>query len=230
MKRILNWRVLSMALLLEVVVLGIILLPAATGTAEAGTCTGHYWSAANDDSGSGFYGASGTSKVQFTPVPGNSSKFFVNSTWIQYDADHYAEVGWIWRGGWGSPKMMAVWSEYGNWDVEYFNTLSVNGSYSFAVRRMSTTSHQWKWYLGNSVKKTEDLIMGHGDAGAQQERYNACDTPDESHWWSLKRRAAISTLTSWEDLEIWREDDPDYCLNEISNTEFKVKKGSGTSC
>ena len=79
-------------------------------------------------------------------------------------------------------------------------------------------------------RRQEDLLLGHGDAGAQQERNNACDTPDESHWWSLKRRATISTPSDWVDLESWLEDDPDYCLNEISNTEFKVKKGPGTSC
>lgn len=230
MHTILNWRVLGMALLLEVIVIGILLMPAATGTAEAGTCTGHYWSAANDDSGNGFYGAKGTSKVQYTPIPGSSNKFFVNSTWVQYNPDNYAEVGWIWRGGWGSPRMMAVWSDEGEWEVEYFNTLSVNGSYNFEVRRPSTSSHQWKWYLGNSLKKTQEIIMGHGTAGAQQERNYACDFPDESHWWTLKRRATISTLSNWVDLDVWLEDDPDYCLNEISNTEFKVKKGPGTTC
>ena len=119
MSTILKWRILGIALLLEVIVVAALLMPAATGTAEAGTCTGHYWSAAIDDTGSDFYGASGSSKVQNASVTGSSSNFFVNSTWVQYDGDNYAEVGWIWRGGWSSPKMMAVWSYDGNWDVEY---------------------------------------------------------------------------------------------------------------
>ena len=230
MSTLLNWRVLGMALLLEVIVIAVLLMPVAAGIAEAGTCTGHYWSEANDDTGRGFYGASGTSKVQDASVTGSSDNFFVNSTWVQYNEDNYAEVGWIWRGGWSDPKMMAVWSERGTWDVEYFNTLSVDGSYSFEVRRPSTSSRQWKWYLGNSLKKTRELSIGHGYVGAQQERNNACDNPDESHWWALKKRETTDTLTDWGDLEIWLETDPDYCLHEISNTQFKVKKGSGSSC
>ena len=40
----------------------------------------------------------------------------------------------------------------------------------------------------------------------------------------------IGTRSSWGDMAIFLENDPDYCINEISNTEFKVKKGSGKSC
>ena len=229
MNTILNWRVLGMALMLEVIMIAVLLMPASAGSAEAGTCTGQFWSAAHDGSAHDFYGAKGTSKVQNTPIAGSSSKFFVNSTWVQEDADNYAEVGWIWRGGWGSPKMMAVWSKDGVWDVAYYNTLSVNGSYNFEVRRASA-SNQWKWYLANSLKKTKALDFGEGEAGAQQERWNICDNPDESHWWALKRRTSLNSLGSWVDLELWREDDPDYCLDEISNTQLKVKKGPGTTC
>ena len=89
---------------------------------------------------------------------------------------------------------------------------------------------RWTWYLANSLKKTKALDFGEGEAGAQQERWNICDDPDESHWWARKRRTSLNSLGSWVDLEIWREDDPDYCLAELSNTQFKVQKGPGTPC
>ena len=149
---------------------------------------------------------------------------------IQYDSNNYAEVGWWWRGGWTSPKVLVVWSDRGDWDSESFNTLTVNSTHWFKVRRSSASSMTWKWYADGSLKKSRTLSLGHGAVSAQQERNNACDNPDESHWWGRMRMSTIPTYTDWGDLDLRIENDPDYCLDEVSNTEFKVKKGAGSTC
>ena len=215
---------------MEVIVVALLLMPAVTRPVEAGTCTGHYWSAANDDTANTYYGAYGSNTTQDASVTGSSNNFFVNSTWIRYDAENYAEVGWIWRGGWTSPKAFAAWNDQGNEGNQSFNTLTVDTDHYFETRRQSSSSTTWYWYADGSLKRSGILSQGHGTVGAQQERNNACDNPDESHWWLLQRMATFSTYTDWGDLDLWTEDDPDYCLNEISDTEFKVEKGSGSSC
>ena len=230
MNTLLNIRNLGILLLVEVVLFAALLMLAATSPAEAGTCTGHYWSAVRDDTSDEYYGAYGASRIQDVSVAGSDSDFFVNSTWVQYDADNWVEVGWIWRGGWSSPREMAVWSNRGTWYVKYFDTLTAGASQSFEVRSVSDPPREWKWYAGGDFKKSLILLMRYGIVGAQQERNNVCDNTDESHWWNLKRMATIGTRSNWGDMAIFREDDPDYCIDEISNTEFKVRKGSGKSC
>ena len=230
MNTLLNTRNLGILLLLEIVLFFALLMLAKADPAEAATCTGQYWSAVKDATADDYYGAYGASRVQDAAVTGSENHFFVNSTWVQYDGRNWAEVGWIWRGGWSSPREMAVWSSNGNWYVQYFDTLTTGASQSFEVRRDSDSSRIWKWYAGGDLKKSLWLLMRDGIAGAQQERNDACDNTDESHWWNLKRMETIGTRSNWGDMVIFREDDPDYCINEISNTEFKVKKGSGKSC
>lgn len=230
MSTLLNIRNLGILLILEVVLFAALLMFASTSKVEAVTCTGQYWSAVEDATADDYYGAYGASRIQDASVTGSENHFFVNSTWVQYDEGNWVEVGWIWRGGWSSPKEMAVWSNRGRWYVKYYDTLTTGASQSFEVRRASSSSRKWKWYAGGDLKKSLTLLMRNGIAGAQQERYYACDNPDESHWWNLKRMATIGTRSSWGDMVIFLEDDPDYCINEISNTEFKVQKGSGSSC
>ena len=65
MNTILSARVLGMSLLVEVIVVALLLIACESlGPVEAGTCTGHYWSAANDDTAHTYYGAYGSNTTQ----------------------------------------------------------------------------------------------------------------------------------------------------------------------
>ncbi len=230
MSIVLNTRFLGVVFVLEVILLAVLLVFAAGTSVEAGTCNGHYWSAVEDETLNAYYGAYGANRIQDASVEGSDDKFFVNSTWVVYNADNFAEVGWIWRGGWNGPREMTVWATDGDWDVDYHDTLTVGTSQSFETRRVSSSGSVWKWYAGGDLKKTKTLDMGHGNVGAQQERNYACDNVEESHWWGLQRMKSIGTRSDWEDMNITQESDPDYCIDSLSDTAFKVRKGSGTSC
>ena len=225
-----NIKVLAYALLVELVIVAALILPH-TPRVEAGTCSGHLWESAKDASSTMYYGAYGDSIVQDASVQVGSTSFFVNSTSIRFDDDEWAEVGWRWAGDESSARAFVAWSKDGNWDFETFQTLATGTDHYFETRRQSSSSDQWNWYVDGVFKKSLELPdLDFGVVVAQQERYYVCDNVDESHWWSLRRMNSGGSYSWWGDLDEDVSSDPDYCIHEISNTEFKTPKTGNPNC
>ena len=223
-------KVLAYALFVElVIVVALILLH--TPRVEAGTCSGQHWEATRDATSTRYYGAYGYSTVQDASVQVGSTSFFVNSTSIQFNSDHWMEVGWRWAGDESSARAFVAWSEDGNWEFETFQALATGWDYSFKTRRHSDSSDRWHGYVDGVLKKSLELPdLDYGKVVAQQERYKVCDNVDESHWWSLRRMNSQGSFSSWGDLVEFDTGDPDYCIHEISNTEFKTPKTGNPNC
>ena len=214
----------------ELVIVTALILPH-TPRVEAGTCSGQHWESTRDATSSTYYGAYGYSTVQDASVQVGSTSFFVNSTSIQFDSDHWAEVGWRWAGDESSARAFVAWSNDGNWDFETFQTLGTGTNHYFETRRHSNSSDRWYWYVDGVLKKSLELPdLDFGRVVAQQERYNVCDNVDESHLWTLKRMNSGGSYSSWSNLVEYNTGDPDYCVHEISNTEFKTPKTGNPNC
>ena len=188
------------------------------------------WESTRDSTANSYYGAFGRNTVQDAAVSGGSSRFFVNSTSIRYDDANWAEVGWRWAGGESRARLFAAWSVHGDWDYQTFDTFVTGTNHSFETRRNSSGTLWWNWYADGSSFLAKELALGHGTVVAQQERYNACDTVDESHWWYLQRAYAIGSFSNWENQVKGYMNDPDYCVRIISNTEFETPRESSSYC
>ncbi len=225
-----NIKVLVYALLVELVIVAALILPH-TPRVEAGTCSGQHWESAKDATSSEYYGAYGHSRVQDASVQVGSTSFFVNSTSIRYNNDNWAEVGWRWAGDESNARAFVAWSDNGTWGFQTFQTLATGTSHYFQARKQSTGSDQWYWYVDGTLKKSLELsLLQYGEVVAQQERYNVCDNVDESHWWGLRRMDSNASFSLWGDLIEDYTWDPDYCVHEISNSEFKTPKIGSSNC
>lgn len=223
-------KVLAYALLVELVIVAALILPH-TPRVEAGTCSGQHWESTWDATSTKYYGAYGDATVQDASVQVGSTSFFVNSTSIQRNNRDWVEVGWRWAGDESSARAFVAWSANGNWGFETFQTLATGTDHYFETRRQSSSSDQWNWYVDGVFKKSLQLPrLKYGKVVAQQERYNVCDNVDESHWWSLRRMNSGGSYSWWGDLVEFNTGDPDYCIHEISNTEFKTPKTGNPNC
>lgn len=198
--------------------------------ASAGTCSGHYWAAVQDGSGN-YYGAKGWNSTQDAQVTGSVNNFFVNSTWVRKDSNNYAEIGWTWHGGWSSPKVFVTAKEDGNPTFhKHYQSLGVYTGHLYRTNVLPAT-YTWVFYVdGTKLPDDQNLNFTNGTTGAQQERYYACDNPNISHWWSLERADSGANFSAWTSLVKHRDDDPDYCLDRISDTEFYVRRVGSPSC
>lgn len=225
-----NIRVLIFALLAELVIVAGLMLPH-TPRVEAGTCSGQHWETTRDATSDRYYGAYGHSRVQDASVQVGSTSFFVNSTSIRFNNDNWVEVGWRWAGDESSARAFVAWKDDGDVDFETFQTLPTGTSHYFETRRNSASPEWWHWYADGTLKKSLEMsLLRYGVVIAQQERYEVCDNVDESHWWSLRRMNSGGSYSWWGDLAEDYANDPDYCIHEISNTEFKTPKISSPNC
>ena len=225
-----NIRVLIYALLAELVIVAGLMLPH-TPRVEAGTCSGQHWEATRDATSTRYYGAYGSSTVQDASVQVGSTSFFVNSTSIQRSSRDWIEVGWRWAGDESSARAFVAWSKNGTWRFETFQTLGTGTNHSFITRRHSDSSDWWYGYVDGALKKSLELPrLKYGKVVAQQERYKVCDNVTESHWWGLRRMNSQGSFSSWGNLVEFSTGDPDYCIHEISNTEFKTPKTGNPNC
>lgn len=225
-----NMKVLAYALLVELVIVAALILPH-TPRVEAGTCSDQHWESTRDATSTMYYGAAGYSTVQDASVQVGSTSFFVNSTSIQFNSDHWMEVGWRWAGDESSARAFVAWSENGTWSFETFQPLATGRSHLFETRRHSVSSDRWHGYVDGVRKKSLELPhLKYGKVVAQQERYEVCDNVDESHLWSLRRMNSQGSFSSWGDMVVQNTADPDYCIHEISNTEFKTPKTGNPNC
>ena len=223
-------KVLAYALFVELVIVAVLMLPH-TPVVEAGTCSGQHWESTRDATSTKYYGAFGDSTVQDASVQVGSTSFFVNSTSIQRSSLDWVEIGWRWAGDESSARAFVAWSKNGTWGFETFQTLATGTNHYFETRRQSSSSDQWNWYVDGVFKKSLELPrLNYGKVVAQQERYNVCDNVDESHLWSLRRMNSGGSYSWWGDLVEFNTGDPDYCIHEISNTEFKTPKTGNPNC
>lgn len=214
----------SILLLIEVITLG-------SGTiaapASAGTSSGHYWAAVQE--GGNHYGSKGSSSAQNAQVTGSSNNFFVNSTFVYKDSSNYAEVGWTWHGGDTAPQFFYTSNKNGVVNHGHGVTIGVGSSHTYRTNVLPN-SFTWVFYGDSTQLTSRSLSFTNAKPGAQQERNNACDTPDISHWWSLQRSNSNANFSSWTSLSKRQDNDPDYCLDKVSQTEFYVRRTGSSAC
>lgn len=159
-------------------------------------------------------GTQGSNYVMQNPTitSGHVSSMYVydNDT----DGDNFIEVGWVKLNGWSSPKFFAAWSSNGNYNQEYLGTAS-SGNHSYKVELVNGV---WYWYVDGTLKNQE--LVGNYTSGvsmASSER-NASGDTNYSHFWGMKFKYN-STWYNWTNLNQCMDNDPDYYLNKINNTE-----------
>lgn len=76
-----------------------------------------------------------------------------------------------------------------------------------------------KVYVDGTLKKEKTYYnYQRGVAVCSSERNSTSDT-NYSHFWSLKWMNSSETWPYWSDLQVLGDNDPDYYLSKISNTE-----------
>ncbi|MEW6448058.1 MAG: hypothetical protein AB1426_08220 [Bacillota bacterium] len=149
--------------------------------------------------------------------------FHVSSLYVDHNGTGYnfAEVGWcVHRTLLGrSLYAFCAYSLDGNYTHRHYGGLiSYNSNHDWTVRHYSGT--YWRWYLDGSELATVDLKgkFTYGYSLASSERNNSGDT-NYSHFWGLQDRNSSGVWYSWSNLSQWKDNDPDYRLNKVSNTE-----------
>jgi hypothetical protein len=218
-------RILANVVLLEILLLALMPPPAPTA---AGSCVNHYWAATQENSGT-YYGSRGVSLTVNAQVTGSENNFFVNSTFVWKDSYNYAEVGWTWHGGWSTPRMFVTSNKAGSVFHAHYSEVTVSSAHTYRTNALPGTT-TWVFYGDSTQLTNRGLGWNKGTAGAQQERYYACDTPDSSHWYNLARADSGANFGSWTSLGSRNDNDPDYCMDKVSNTDFYTRRTGHASC
>jgi hypothetical protein len=216
---------LLVLLFVEIVALGVF---AKVPPVQASTCSGHYWTAVQQGT-KRYYGSKGINSTQNAQVTGSSNNFFVNSTAIVSDSDNYAEVGWTWHGGDSAPQFFWSIEDGGVYSHGHGAILGINTVHTYKVNNLPGGT-VWLFYGDSTQLTTKTLVFNKGRTVAQQERNNACDNAPISHWWNLEKASSGGVFSPWIVLTKRKDDDPDYCLDKLGNTEFYVRRTGSTLC
>lgn len=147
------------------------------------------------------------------------SSFYVRSGGGGYNC---CEIGWVWRASVDEPRFFGVYTRNG-YIFEYdFGAAPRGTNHSYSIRNVTGTSG-WIWYVDGVRKMTVGLLFTNGYSCASSERMELKES-NYSHFWSLSKRNSTGTWYSWSNLSVLSDNDPNYYLNKISNTECYVQQ------
>ena len=203
------------SLLLALFVLALILLNCLRAEAAL-----YYVTACDNTSlGTNAYGPNGYNYVMKNPV---ITKLHVSSLYVYKNSYYMAEVGWCWHVGFASPNYFAAWKTNGYYYEKHFSLASPGTNHYYTVRNVSGTT-KWRWYVDGVYQNLEvDLGFQKGISLVSSER-NSGDETNYSHFWNLRKRDSAGNWYYWSNLQLREDNDPEYRLNKISNTECYVQ-------
>jgi hypothetical protein len=97
--------------------------------------------------------------------------------------------------------------------------LAPRGTYPrFSLRPVTTNSFTWQWLVDGVVIFERTIGFRYGWPLASSERATLADT-NYGEFYDLRKRSRISgTWYDWKNLQEWFNDDPDFYLQEHSDT------------
>lgn len=166
-----------------------------------------------------WYGCYASNYVMQNPTVQPSS-WKVNSVYCtRADGRSFTESGWV-KYGWDSSIWHFVaWKNNGVYEDIDFETVTPGTNHTYGVRWMSDTT-KWRFYI-DCVTRHEQLVPDITSAisATNAETHDTGDS-NYGHWWNLQywdKNAAQWKL--WTDLQQYTDNDPNYNLREVSNTE-----------
>ena len=213
MRRILvGSRFLALLFATEVlVVVALFSITTRPASAIPGPCEGHVRVAGADPGGPHYFGAYGVNTTSDANATSTVDDFFVNSTSVWHDPLNYAEVGWIWRGTWTSPRAFIAWADDVHELYDDFDPLTVVSTHVWQVNRRTATSTTWDFYKDAQPLDSKILPLQQGWVGAQQERNFACNNSDGTLWYDLGKADSQIILYFWDGMFEAQDNDDYYC-------------------
>lgn len=202
---------------------------AATAPVAQATCSGHLFAQASEQSGF-YYGSKGNTFVENATGEGDVQSWWVNSTFVIVDANNYVEVGWTWHGG--SPKATHFIStmDMGSCFHQHYGEVETGSFHGYRTNHLPQSGGTWVFYADDSWLAQRSLNFTNATAGAMQERQNRCNYPDGILWDGLQRADSGANFSSWTNLGLRRDDDPDYCINKLSDIAFETLRVGDPNC
>ncbi|MEW6772221.1 MAG: hypothetical protein AB1330_12695 [Bacillota bacterium] len=135
----------------------------------------------------------------------------------------FTEVGWSFQKGVGEPRFFAAWKGNGLYESADLGLAPRGTNHYYSVRNVSGTDY-WRWYL-DGIFKIERYVWNFRQGyTVVSSEHSAPDETNYSHFWSLKRRDSAGNWNYWTNLSLYEDNDPDYYLNKVSNTECYVQR------
>lgn len=159
-----------------------------------------------------------------------NSLYMFRDWWQRSEPVDFTEIGWVKEYGWTNTYSYWAWSTagkgYHGGPDGLIGPVSNGVNYSFKVA-VDTGTTNW-WWIIDGIKKygpkalCKALWFGRGTPSAGSEKKIVNDT-NYAHWWSMRLKRSQGDYRNWLDLRQLGDTDPNYRLNEISNTEFFVE-------
>jgi len=141
-------------------------------------------------------------------------------------AYNHAEVGWAKSPprGWTNPRFFVAYVDNGTYGEYSVGNAPLDSNHNYKVHNVLGTN-VWKFYV-DGTKKYERAYDNYqkGVTMCSSERDSISGDTNYSHFWSLKWMNSSGTWSYWSDLGRYIDNDPDYYLNEISNTECYMQQ------
>lgn len=132
----------------------------------------------------------------------------------------------MWYASWSKPKFFAAWAVGGWQHIQHFEEATPGTNHYYTVRNVSGTNY-WRWYVDGVYKNLQVDLEGfrYGYAMVSSER-NSLDETNYSHFWGLRKRDSAGNWYYWSYLPStpYSDNDPEYDLTKVSNTECKMEK------
>jgi len=210
-----------------VAVMLIMALLAQASPIEASTCVGKV-DAVVKEWGFTAYGVKGHNIVANMNPGGGSHRFFLNSVHVFNNFNDLVEIGIVWNGGDAKPHAFGVSIVGGIYQEYRWQDVEVGSVHSFAVQRISGTT--WGYYFDGRLRGTKTTNMANGIALASQERNEACPVVASTSVYALQRMDIGGAFSNWTNLQLYRDNDPDYCLWKPSSTSFYTQLAPDPDC
>lgn len=156
-----------------------------------------------------------------------TSKSHISSLYVRESGtgSTFAEVGWCSEIVSGSRKVRFFGARmYGGMYYDlHFQDAPLGTNHFYTVRHISG-SEDWGFWVDGVLKGREKMLgWKSGWSTASSERGNTSDT-NYSHFWGLQSRNSSATWYNWSNLEELTDNDPNYYLNKISDTEVFMQQ------
>ena len=148
-----------------------------------------------------------------------SSIYVIDSRGTGYN---HAETGWAKSPpeGWTNPSFFVAWVDNGTYGVSLIGDAPLDSNHNYKVQNVLGTN-KWRYYVDGTQKleRTYSTSYRCGMTVCSSERNTTSGDTNYSHFWALRWMNSSGTWSNWSDLRQFMDNDPDYDLNKISNTE-----------
>lgn len=178
--------------------------------------------AGNYTTGYANYGTYGCNYVMSNPTVSQvhvSSIYVIDSRGTSYNM---AEAGWVKcpPNGATSPTFFAAWVDNGTYGEYNIGSAPQGTNHGYKVLNV-IGNNKWRYYVDGVQKKerTYSTLFRNGSTVCSSERNSLTGDTNYSHFWSLRCMNSQGTWSDWSDLTLFGDNDPNYSLTTISDTE-----------